>query len=185
MYTKQQLRAQLKFSRNIIKAQYRSKAVHKLTSNFINAITGYTLNIVGSYYPIYSEISPLKIMAYLNNKGIATCLPIIENNSMKFRLWKTNDPLYKNGNLFEPDKNSPLANPELIIVPLLGFNRDRFRIGYGKGFYDFYIKNHNPLIKIGIAFAAQEVKAGFPIDDHDEKLDMIITEQEIIKAVIL
>ena len=184
MYTKQQLRAQLKLTRNIIKASYRIKAVQKITSNFITAITNYKLNIVGGYYPISSEASPLKIMEYLNSKGVVTCLPIIEDNSMKFRLWKINDPLHKNGNLFEPDKNSPLTNPELIIVPLLGFNRNGFRIGYGKGFYDIYIREHNPLIKIGIAFADQEVQNDIPVEDHDEKLDMIITEQEIIKAVI-
>jgi len=74
------------------------------------------------------------------------------------------------------------ATPDLVIAPLLAFDRAGFRLGYGGGFYDrtlAALRARGPLLAIGLAYAAQEV-AATPRDETDARLDMIVTEDEVI-----
>ena len=92
------------------------------------------------YYPTSFEINVLKLLEnqYMNNKNIL--LPVIEeNNRMNFFSWKKNHVLLVNKfGILEPHK-SKLETPNLILLPILAFNRNKYRLGYGKGFYDRYL----------------------------------------------
>lgn len=68
---------------------------------------------------------------------------------------------------------------DIIILPMLGFDRSGGRIGYGAGYYDRFLAKNPNLKKIGIAFACQEFE-GLPVDENDIRMDMIITENGIV-----
>ena len=82
----------------------------------------------------------------------------------------------------EPKPEAPEVFPDILLVPLAAFDRDGYRLGYGAGYYDMTIarlRAMKQVVAIGIAFAAQEV-AAVPKTPRDEKLDLVLTEREII-----
>ena len=102
---------------------------------------------------------------------------------MDFFEWKKNNPLKINKyGIVEPISFKKIY-PDIIFVPLVAFDKKLNRLGYGGGFYDRYIQKSmkiKNIVKIGLAFSYQELKA-IPIDKFDKKLDFIVTEKEIIQ----
>ena len=139
---------------------------------------------IGGYYPVNSEIGCLDILEKLEKDNYKISLPVIERkNNMNFFEWSFKDSL-KVSNLGIPE---PFAKkkvyPDVLIVPLVGFDKNKFRLGYGGGFYDRYIskiEKKKKIIKIGLAFSYQKLKK-VPISKHDKRLDFIITEKGILK----
>ena len=135
------------------------------------------------YYPSSFEINVLRLLEfdYIFNQNIL--LPIIEeNNSMNFFPWKKNQVLQVNKfGMLEPIK-SKLNVPEVMLIPLLAFDSDKHRLGYGKGFYDRYLnkylKKFKNILTIGIAFSFQKHHK-LPINNNDVKLNYILTEKGI------
>ena len=83
-----------------------------------------------------------------------------------------------------PLATSPEVQPDVLLVPLLAFDRAGFRLGYGGGFYDATLaalRAKKPILAIGVAYAGQEL-ASVPHDGHDAKLDYVMTEKELIKC---
>ena len=137
---------------------------------------------IGGYFPINCEINCLEILEKLEKSGHKISLPITRNDSkMDFFEWSYKDPLFI-GKIGIPE---PMVNkkiyPDVLLVPLVAFNKSKFRLGYGGGYYDRYIekiKKIKKILTIGIAFSFQEVKR-LPIYKHDKKLDYIFTENYI------
>ena len=138
---------------------------------------------ISIYYPSKFEINVLKIFEldfFLRNNIL---LPkIFEKNLMKFYKWSNNDVLtINNYGLLEPLKSKEII-PEVMLIPLLVFDKKKNRIGYGKGFYDRYLNRANKKIKnimtIGVAFSFQKYH-NVPVDDRDVKLNYILTEKGI------
>ena len=130
---------------------------------------------IGFYSPIKNEVNPLSLLDFgLQN----SCLPVTNNEAMIFKKWRKGDD-YKIGKFgfMEPLEEAEVANPEIILVPLVAFDKDLNRIGYGKGFYDKYLSNFKGL-KLGLAFELQRAKS-IPAEAFDIKLDYIITEYKI------
>jgi 5-formyltetrahydrofolate cyclo-ligase len=135
------------------------------------------------YYPASFEINVLRLLDfnYISNQNIL--LPIIEeNNSMNFFPWKRNEVLQVNKfGMLEPIK-SKLIVPEVMLVPLLVFDNDKYRLGYGKGFYDRYLNKYlrkfKNILTIGVAFSFQKYHK-LPINNKDVKLNYILTEKGI------
>jgi len=97
---------------------------------------------------------------------------------MNFFLWKKNEALKVNKfGMLEPIK-SKLYIPEVMLVPLLAFDSDRYRLGYGKGFYDRYLNKYKNILTVGVAFSFQKHHK-LPIDNKDVKLNYILTEKGI------
>ena len=139
---------------------------------------------IGGYYPYNYEIDDLDILNFLRKKKINISLPKIrENNQMDFFEWRNKDPLKINKyGIVEPISTKKIY-PDVIFVPLVAYDNNLNRLGYGGGYYDRYldkIKNIKKVLKIGLAFSYQKLKK-IPINIHDKKLDLIITEKEIIK----
>ena len=138
---------------------------------------------VGGYYPCNHEIDDLDMLYFLRDKKANISLPIIrENNQMDFFEWTNKDPLKINKyGIIEPISSKKIY-PDIIFVPLVAYDDDLNRLGYGGGYYDRYIskiKIKEKLLKIGVGFSFQKVKK-LPINNYDEKLDCIITEKKII-----
>ena len=141
--------------------------------------------IVSGFWPIRSEIDPRPLMKSLEREGARLALPVIgpRNLPLTFRAW-TDDALLKPGpvSIMQPPPDAEALDPDIVLVPLAAFDRAGHRIGYGAGLYDRTLaerRSRKPVIAIGIAFAAQEI-AHVLATAHDERLDFMLTETEII-----
>ena len=135
---------------------------------------------VGGYYPCNYEINSLKILNFLRKKKFNISLPIIKKkNQMDFFKWSLKDPLKINKYGIVETTSSNKVNPNILLIPLVAFDRQLNRLGYGGGFYDRYLNKITNVTKIGLAFSYQELKK-IPIGKYDKKLDLIVTEKEII-----
>ena len=140
--------------------------------------------IIGGYYPVNHEIDILEFLNKLEIKGLQLSLPVIKkNNEMDFYRWSQNDLLKLNNyGIPEPEKNKKVS-PDILLVPLVAFDSRLYRIGYGGGYYDRYIakySNKKILLKVGIAHSCQKINR-VPTNNHDKKLDLIITEKYVLK----
>jgi 5-formyltetrahydrofolate cyclo-ligase len=144
----------------------------------------HNLKNLGGYYPSNFEIDDLKILELLEKKDYKISLPIIRsNNQMDFFKWSNNDPLKINKYGIPEPISSKMAYPDILLVPLIGYDNNLNRLGYGGGFYDRYIEKIEKIkkiVKIGLAFSYQKLKS-VPINQYDKKLDFIITEKKILK----
>ena len=140
--------------------------------------------MVALYYPSNFELNILKILElkYFSHQTIL--LPVAEkNNLMNFYQWKKNDVLTINEfGMLEPIK-AEAKTPDIIIVPLLAFDKDKYRLGYGKGYYDRYLNKYIKKYKkntmtVGVAFSFQKHHK-LPINKNDVKMDFILTEKGI------
>ena len=144
----------------------------------------YNVKNLGGYYPSNFEIDDLAILEFLEKKNCKISLPIItKNNQMDFFKWSKNDPLKINKYGIPEPVSSKIFHPDILLVPLVSYDNDFNRLGYGGGFYDRYIEKIEKIkkiIKIGLAFSCQKLK-DIPINQYDKKLDFIVTEKEILK----
>jgi len=139
---------------------------------------------IGGYYPCNHEIDDLDILNFLRYKKANISLPSIKkNNQMDFFEWKNKDPLKINSyGIAEPISVKKIY-PDVIFVPLVAYDNNLNRLGYGGGFYDRYlakIEKIKKILKIGLGFSYQELEK-IPINKYDKKLDLIITEKKIIQ----
>ena len=140
--------------------------------------------IIGAYYPFNYELNILDILKMFEKKKYILSLPkITKNNEMNFFRWSKSEPLKINKyGIPEPISNKKI-NPNILLIPLVGFDDQLNRLGYGGGYYDRYLsktKIKDKLLKIGVGFSFQKVK-NLPVNNHDKKLSCIITEKKIIK----
>ena len=155
-------------------------------NNFISFLKLNTdsANNLGGYYPSNYEIDDLEILDLLEKKNFKISLPVIsKNNQMDFFKWSNNDPLKINKFGIPEPITSKIFYPDILLVPLVGYDNDFNRLGYGGGFYDRYIEKIEKIkkvIKIGLAFSCQNIK-NIPSNKFDKKLDFLITEKEILK----
>ena len=141
--------------------------------------------IVSGFMPLKSEINPLPLMRTLAAAGAKLALPAIAGRGMPLtmRAYAFGDEFARGQwGIREPKPEQPEVFPDVLIVPLACFDRTGHRIGYGAGYYDMTIHRlrvMKTVTAIGIAFAAQEI-AKVPATDRDERLDLVLTENETI-----
>ncbi len=141
--------------------------------------------IVSGFMPLNSEINPLPLMHKLAAAGAQLALPAIAGRGkpLVMRAWQFGAPLDRGQwGIREPKVEAPEVEPDIVLVPLLAFDRAGYRLGYGAGYYDMTITRLRGLKKIsaiGIAFAVQEV-AKVPTTERDAQLDLVLTERETI-----
>jgi 5-formyltetrahydrofolate cyclo-ligase len=138
---------------------------------------------VAAYQKTGSEVSADAILAALNRLGITTALPFIgaRGEAMHFKRWHSEDALIKAAfGFLQPSADAPDIAPDIILVPLVGFDRDMNRLGQGAGHYDRIFTLFPNALRIGLAWSCQEVLA-VPVDPWDVALDAVLTEKEWIK----
>ena len=141
--------------------------------------------IVSGFMPMRTEINPLPLMRKLAEAGAQLALPAIAGRGrpLIMRAWHFGTPL-KAGQwgIREPMPDAPEVAPDILIVPLAAFDRAGHRIGYGAGYYDMTInalRAKKKVAAIGIGFAAQEIPR-VPATERDARLDLVLTEREVI-----
>ncbi len=135
---------------------------------------------VALYWPMGDELDCRELISALRARGHPICLPAIvaPEKPLVFRLWDGGEELQSGPfGTREPKKNSPETTPDVVALPLLGFDGDGNRLGYGKGYYDRTIAamDHKPLL-VGLAFATQELEH-ISASPHDVPLHMAVTEE--------
>tara|TARA_S200000501_G_C20744580_1_gene708920 strand:+ start:276 stop:812 length:537 start_codon:yes stop_codon:yes gene_type:complete len=150
---------------DIFKILKKDKNVHKL---------------VGGYYSYNNEVDVIKILEKLEKKKIKISLPKIKKNfQMNFVNWSNNEPLEINKYGIPEPVSNKVVYPDILLVPILAFDTRLYRIGYGGGYYDRYIKKvkkKKKITTIGLAYSFQKIKE-VPINKYDIKLDFIVTEK--------
>ena len=175
MLSKEKLRK--KFS--LIRRKKYFEVEEKFFGPILNIINKKNLKKIAVYYPSNYELNTLKLFKILKKKkGVTTLIPLISKNSMKFVKWNLSDPLKVNHfGFLDPIINIKSLTPDLIIVPLLAFDKSKNRVGYGKGYYDRFLKNKN-ILTIGVAFSFQKFNK-IKSSNFDVKLNYILTEKGI------
>ena len=144
---------------------------------------------VALYLPIGSEINPKPLMSKLVAAGAKLALPCVQDDgSMVYRAYTRGDMLEQRPfGLLEPNPEVPEVHPTLVITPLLGFDRNGNRLGYGKGHYDralTRLRAQGRVFVCGLAFFGQEVEE-VPAEPHDVPLDWVMTERGSIPLFMM
>ena len=141
--------------------------------------------VVSGFMPLKSEINPLPLMQKLAGQGARLALPAIAGRGepLILRAWEPGAPLERGQwGIREPTADGAEVEPDILLVPLVVFDRAGHRIGYGAGYYDLTIarlRARKAVMAVGVAFAIQEV-ATVPATARDARLDLVLTEREMI-----
>lgn len=173
------LRLKARASRAAILNSSRAEAAKAVAEHFFTSVPLAPDEIVAGYWRIKDEMDCQPILIRLMDSFQPVCLPVVlgDEQPLELRLWEQGAPLYEAGfGTLAPSELSPQVEPDVIIMPLLGFDKRGTRLGYGGGYYDRTLDRlaRKPRL-VGIAFAAQELE-DIPREPHDVPLDTIVTE---------
>jgi 5-formyltetrahydrofolate cyclo-ligase len=141
--------------------------------------------LVSGFSSIGSEINPLPLMRRLAERGARLALPVVigRGRPLTLRAWAFGEPLVKGvWGIREPGPEAAEVDPDIALVPLAAFDRTGHRIGYGAGYYDLTLtglRARKRIVAVGLAYAAQEI-AAVPATARDARLDLVLTEREVI-----
>ena len=146
---------------------------------FFDSVVLESGQVVAAYWRVRDELDCQPILVRLMESSQTVVLPVVvgPDQPLQMRVWEKGAALYEAGfGTLAPSALAPLAEPDVVLVPLLGFDRLGTRLGYGGGYYDRTLAQmtKSPTL-IGLAFAAQELDA-IPRESHDVPLDAVITE---------
>lgn len=141
--------------------------------------------ILGAYFPVRSEFDCLPLVRRFSNEGWRIALPVVhEQSSLEYREWIFGEPM-ENGPFGIPQpSNGETVTPSTVLVPLLAFDKQCYRLGYGGGHYDrtlAMLREQRTVTAIGLAFENQEVSE-VPVCSYDQQLDWIFTPSGAIPA---
>ena len=143
-----------------------------------------TKKIIGGYYPVNFEIDDLTLLRKFEKNRFDISLPVIEKNfQMDFYKWSFSDLLKINKYGIPEPESKNIVYPDILLIPLVAFDKNLNRLGYGGGYYDRLIERlskKKKIIKIGLAFSIQKVDK-VPINVYDKKLDYVVTNKYIVK----
>lgn len=158
-------------------------AMAQATQLLIGFLTPHFGKVAAGYMPIQSEIDPRVAMAALTAHG-PVAVPVVEREAapLRFDLWTPETEMVAGRYGAEVPAVSEPVTPEIVIVPLLAFNRQGHRLGYGGGYYDrtlAKLRAQGDVIAVGLAYSGQEMD-DFPVAPTDAPLDAIVTENEVM-----
>lgn len=181
---KEQLRQEMKALR-LAEYEKFTEASMQVCHHFFTAVSIKPTDKVAAYFPLEAELDCLPILEKLLEMNIETFIPVIrgEGRTMVFGRWQYGDPVefYKDY-IPVPFGTVKCDVPDIILAPVLGFDKNRNRLGYGGGYYDRAIaglKSEKNVKFIGLGYSFQELNA-VPSEPHDVPLDMMITDKGIV-----
>jgi 5-formyltetrahydrofolate cyclo-ligase len=183
MTSKPDLRAAMRVRRALVSEAARATAAADLArhgAELADLTTISATRIVSGYLAIGDELDPGPLLALLALRGAQICMPMMigRHNPLAFRRYSPGDALEdRMWGIKEPLGTAELVTPSVLLVPLLAFDADGWRLGYGGGFYDrtlHGLRSAGLTIAVGLGFDEQEVGA-VPHDAADQPLDFILT----------
>lgn len=177
---KQQIRQEYKNLRAALDNSYRLAATKKILGNFEKFVKSQAnIKTIGLYWPINSEIDIMPLAKQLNLHGFKCALPRISGDGMNFVIYNENSTMNKSKFAFYEPNGSEIVIPDIVAVPLLTCDTQRNRLGYGKGFYDRYLRQ-NKTFSLGVSYDTLLYKNTLPQEEHDIQLNALITESRIL-----
>ena len=151
-----------------------------LTRHLTDLLSGHRGKVLAGYWPMRDEADPRDAMAAHDGP---VCLPVVLGPARPL-IFRRYDGVLEGGSFgtSHPPADAPELVPQVLIVPLAGFDRDGNRLGYGGGFYDRtlqVLRREGGITAIGFAYAVQEIRA-IPAEITDQPLDFLVTDQEIL-----
>lgn len=170
------MRAEARERRRAVPASQRAEAAEALARHDLGFLG--SPGVLGAYHPVRSEIGCLSLVRRLGAQGWTIALPVVTNGEpLSFRAWTPDTPLKPGPYGIPEPADAPAVTPTALLVPLLAFDTQGHRLGYGGGFYDrtlAALRRSGPLIAVGLAYDCQEVPE-IPADLHDQRLDWVLT----------
>lgn len=186
---KRRLREQAKAARALLSPAKRAEGSARIAERGLDFLGRSPPAIASAFLAIGEEINPGPLMARLHREGWQVALPVMvgKGKPLQFRAWTPGAALRTvMWGIREPEESAPVVEPDVLLVPLLAFDRSGRRLGYGGGFYDRTLQRLRalkPVTAVGLAFASQEVDA-VPHLDYDERLDWVLTPEGPIRCSV-
>ena len=161
-------------------------ASERLRDNFLSEFPAREGQSVAAYWPYRYEIDVRPLLERLDELGCNCLLPVVmgRREPLQFHQWKPGDFLEASRlGVLEPSKFHPSATPVMVILPLLAFDRQGNRLGYGGGYYDQTLqalRNKSDVSAIGVGYEEQEVET-LPEEPQDQKLDAVVTDRAVLR----
>jgi 5-formyltetrahydrofolate cyclo-ligase len=176
-----------KLRKKIIKIRKNNKKRTQINFNqIIKILKKEKINkkIIGGYYPVNFEVDDLALLRKFETNRFTISLPVIKKNfQMDFCKWSFSESLKINKyGIPEPDTKN-IVYPDIILIPLVAFDENLNRLGYGGGYYDRLIiklSKKKKILKIGLALSIQKIDK-VPTNVYDQKLDYVVTNKYIVK----
>ena len=162
-----------------------SAAASRLKNNFLSAFNVQIDQSVAAYWPFRDEIDVRPLFAAVEAMGCNCLLPVMmgRREPLQFHQWKPGDELVSSRfGVLEPSKFHPSTTPDVVILPVLAFDRYGMRLGYGGGYYDrtlSALRGKGQVLAIGAAYQDQEVEF-VPHDNDDQKMDALVTDRSVV-----
>jgi 5-formyltetrahydrofolate cyclo-ligase len=178
--TKAGLRTALRARRLRLKAESPDAAVHAARAFASAGLEPFATAAI--YHPRGGELDPYPLAVVLERQGSRIALPVAVRAGapLQFRLMSADGPLPVDAaGIPAPPIDAPAVRPDLVIVPLLAFDRTGLRLGQGGGYYDRTLealRQEGPVVAIGLAYAGQELES-VPAGPFDRRLDGVLTER--------
>lgn len=153
-------------------------------ANFLQSVKILPEQKIAVYFPLGRELDTLPLIEELWARGNMCLLPVFdkEEREMKFAKWGKDTKLSP-ASFDIPMPDAPeFHDPDIVVVPIVAFDQKGNRVGFGKGYYDATLKvlrERSQVLAVGYAYAEQAVLMKLPTEDHDEKLDMVVTPQRV------
>jgi 5-formyltetrahydrofolate cyclo-ligase len=186
--TKESIRIEASLHRDRLEAN--EDDLEAAASLFMEHIVPDPGQTVGVYWPKGKEFNPYPVMEILMGSGVEIALPVVckdKGKELCFVVWDGKGELERGPyGILQPPVNeyTEFIQPDIIIVPLLAFDQRGYRLGYGGGYYDYTIKQmrrDKDVVIVGLAYAEQACLFNLPDEEHDQKMDWVITPAKAYK----
>jgi 5-formyltetrahydrofolate cyclo-ligase len=183
---KQQLREAAKARRRVAHEAGAAAAAQALVALFERRVTVPSEAVVSGYWPGGAELDDRPLLERLSARGHRVVLPVVieRDAPLIFRVWRPGDPVVKGNGAWVPAATAPELEPDLLLVPLIGFDRHGTRLGQGAGYYDrtlLKLRGDRAITALGVGYAVQELP-DIPTGPYDQPLDAILTEAGLIEV---
>jgi 5-formyltetrahydrofolate cyclo-ligase len=186
---KRRLRATLLAQRPLLMAGRMREAGLAVGERYLAAFTPVPGMAVSAFWPMDAELDLRPVLEALHARGCICALPVVmgRDRPLEFRSWEPGVAFTTSRfGVAEPGPERPVVRPDHVLIPLLAFDDDGYRLGYGGGFYDRTLAalrrdGRGPLLAIGVGLAAQRVPA-LPREPFDARLDWIVTDEAVVRV---
>ena len=183
LLNKETIREQARFHRDRLAVDQMD--FERVINAFMSGFKPQKEDVIALYWPSGKEFNTRFLIDELVKQEFQCALPCVEKGSriFSFKTWKPDDPLEKGAyGIYEPVEGEAVE-PNVFICPLLAFDRYGYRMGQGGGYYDATIAHYRAqkdITAIGVGYGQQAVLFNLPIEEHDQKMDYVLTPEGMI-----
>ncbi|WP_427170307.1 5-formyltetrahydrofolate cyclo-ligase [Fusobacterium nucleatum] len=178
---KKEARVLIKERRMSLSQEYIDFASDKIFQKLLQNEDFKNAKVVMSYMDFKNEVKTNKINSFVKDSGKILVLPKVIDKETMIVIEDKNQYIVSPFGNKEPDGEEYKGNIDIIITPGVAFDRNKNRVGFGRGYYDRFFIKYPHSTKIAIAFEEQIISEGIEADIYDKKVDILITEKDIIK----